>query len=109
MSARDSLLALAAERGPALPGSALAWLAGARERGLELFAECGLPTTRDEAWRFTSLKPLGALAFAPCGAADPNHADAANDARAKVEARMQEETQQLMGGLGLPPGLKLPF
>ena len=36
-------------------------------------------------------------------------AAAANDARAKVEARMQEETQQLMGGLGLPPGLKLPF
>ncbi len=36
-------------------------------------------------------------------------AAAANDARAKVEARLQEETQQLMGGLGLPPGLKLPF
>ena len=36
-------------------------------------------------------------------------AAAANDARAKVEARMQEETRQLMGGLGLPPGLKLPF
>ena len=36
-------------------------------------------------------------------------AAAANDARAKVEARVQEETQKLMGGLGLPPGLKLPF
>ena len=36
-------------------------------------------------------------------------AAAANDARAKVEARMQEETRQLMGGLGLPPGLNLPF
>ncbi len=36
-------------------------------------------------------------------------AAAANDARAKVEARVQEETQQLMGGLGLPPGLNLPF
>ena len=36
-------------------------------------------------------------------------AAAANDARAKVEARVQEETRQLMGGLGLPPGLKLPF
>jgi len=36
-------------------------------------------------------------------------AAAANDARAKVEARMQEETQRLMGGLDLPAGLKLPF
>ncbi len=36
-------------------------------------------------------------------------AAAANDARAKVEARMQEETRQLMGGLPLPPGLNLPF
>ncbi len=36
-------------------------------------------------------------------------AAAGNDARAKVEARVQEETRQLMGGLGLPPGLDLPF
>ncbi len=36
-------------------------------------------------------------------------AAAANDARAKVEARVQEETQRLMGGLNLPPGFKLPF
>ena len=36
-------------------------------------------------------------------------AAAANDARAKVETRVQEETQRLMGGLSLPPGFKLPF
>ncbi len=36
-------------------------------------------------------------------------AAAVNDARVKVEARVQEETQRLMGGLNLPPGLKLPF
>jgi DNA-binding YbaB/EbfC family protein len=34
---------------------------------------------------------------------------AANDARAKIEARVQEETEALMGGLKLPPGFKLPF
>ncbi len=34
---------------------------------------------------------------------------AINDARAKAEARVQEETSQLMGGLKLPPGVKLPF
>lgn len=31
------------------------------------------------------------------------------DAKGKVEARVQEETQKLMGGLNLPPGMKLPF
>lgn len=31
------------------------------------------------------------------------------DARAKVEMAIQEKTQELMGGLGLPAGMKLPF
>jgi len=34
---------------------------------------------------------------------------AINDAKAKSEARVQEETGKLMGGLQLPPGFKLPF
>jgi DNA-binding protein YbaB len=34
---------------------------------------------------------------------------ACNDARAKGEALIQEETQKLLGGLPLPPGMKLPF
>ena len=32
-----------------------------------------------------------------------------NDAKGKIEARVQDETQKLMGGLPLPPGMKLPF
>ena len=32
-----------------------------------------------------------------------------NDAKGKAEARMAEEMQELTGGLGLPPGFKLPF
>lgn len=32
-----------------------------------------------------------------------------NDAKGKIEVRVQEETQKLMGGLPLPPGMKLPF
>ena len=32
-----------------------------------------------------------------------------NDAKGKVEAQMAEETNKLMGGLKLPPGMKLPF
>jgi DNA-binding YbaB/EbfC family protein len=34
---------------------------------------------------------------------------AMNDARAKADAKMAEETQGAMSGLGLPPGFKLPF
>jgi len=34
---------------------------------------------------------------------------ASNDAKAKVEARVQEEMQKLTGGLQLPPGFKLPI
>lgn len=34
---------------------------------------------------------------------------ACNDAKAKVEARMQEEMSKLTGGMQLPPGFKMPF
>ena len=32
-----------------------------------------------------------------------------NDAKAKIDGAGAEDTQQLMGGLKLPPGMKLPF
>jgi DNA-binding YbaB/EbfC family protein len=32
-----------------------------------------------------------------------------NDAKAKLEQKVQEETAAMMGGLQLPPGFKLPF
>jgi DNA-binding YbaB/EbfC family protein len=34
---------------------------------------------------------------------------AVNDAKAKVDERMQSEMSKLTGGLPLPPGFKLPF
>lgn len=34
---------------------------------------------------------------------------AANDAKAKVEAYVQQQMQEITGGMQLPPGLKLPF
>lgn len=34
---------------------------------------------------------------------------ATNDARARLETRMQEEMSQVTGGIELPPGMKLPF
>ncbi|NVK33832.1 MAG: YbaB/EbfC family nucleoid-associated protein [Rhodobacteraceae bacterium] len=32
-----------------------------------------------------------------------------NEARVKAEALMQQKTQELMSGMGLPEGMKLPF
>lgn len=32
-----------------------------------------------------------------------------NDAKAKAEAAMQEKTRELIAGLPIPPGFKLPF
>jgi DNA-binding YbaB/EbfC family protein len=32
-----------------------------------------------------------------------------NDAKSKLEQKVQEETADMMGGLQLPPGFKLPF
>jgi DNA-binding YbaB/EbfC family protein len=32
-----------------------------------------------------------------------------NDAKGRLEQKVQEETAALMGGLQLPPGFKLPF
>ena len=34
---------------------------------------------------------------------------AVNDAKAKAEKQIAEETEKMMGGLKLPPGVKLPF
>jgi len=34
---------------------------------------------------------------------------AVNDAKAKAEALISGETEKVMGGLKLPPGVKLPF
>jgi DNA-binding YbaB/EbfC family protein len=31
------------------------------------------------------------------------------DAKGKIDAMMEEETRNAMGGLSLPPGMKLPF
>jgi DNA-binding YbaB/EbfC family protein len=34
---------------------------------------------------------------------------ACNDAKTKLDAHIQEETSKIMGGMQLPPGMKLPF
>ena len=50
---------------PALAPVAHPWLACFRAEGMERFAKAGLPTTRNEAWKFTSLRGLDKLALSP--------------------------------------------
>ncbi len=45
------------------------WLAGRREAALSRFAALGFPSRREEAWRFTDLRPLAQHPFPPASAA----------------------------------------
>ena len=60
--------ALAAE----LPGQDLPWLAELRRAGLARFAEQGLPGPREESWKYTNLRPLQRIDFAPEAEASVN-------------------------------------
>ena len=51
----------ALERGVKQP----AWLAPVRKAGLARYTELGLPTLRDEDWRFTNVAPIAKLPFKP--------------------------------------------
>jgi Fe-S cluster assembly protein SufD len=42
-----------------------AWVTAAREAALARFFETGLPTVKDEDWRFTNLAPMAGLSFNP--------------------------------------------
>lgn len=47
-----------------LPGAKLAWLVQARQAAMARFAERGLPTQRDEAWKYTSVAAIDSARFA---------------------------------------------
>jgi Fe-S cluster assembly protein SufD len=44
-------------------GAQPSWLRELRGRALTRFAELGIPTTRDEEWRFTNVSPIGETVF----------------------------------------------
>lgn len=50
-----------------LPGHALPWLRDLRVEAIERVRQSGLPTIRNERWKYTNLKSLAAVAFAPPG------------------------------------------
>ena len=48
-----------------LPGRAQPWLAELREAGFARFAALGLPSPRQESWKYTNLRALQRIDFAP--------------------------------------------
>lgn len=48
-----------------LPGSGLSWLDAARHEALQAFAGHGLPTARNELWKYTALRALAQRQYAP--------------------------------------------
>jgi Fe-S cluster assembly protein SufD len=44
-------------------GNAPDWLKAVRERAMARFVEVGFPSTHDEAWRFTDVRPIADVAF----------------------------------------------
>ncbi len=55
---RDHYLAEYTRQAEQLPGHADSWLRSEREAALERFVQAGLPTLRDESWKYTDLKLL---------------------------------------------------
>lgn len=84
VSAYPSLVAL-------LPGAALPWLRRRRDQAFERFAALGLPTTRDEDWKYTSVAAIARRVFradAAAGISDEGHA--------VVRRHAIEDTQRLV-------------
>lgn len=73
---RDRFLALQRELTGNGGGAAPPWLREFRNRALEIFADRGFPTLRDEDWKYTSLAPLAALSFQPSSVATGSAATA---------------------------------
>ena len=44
---------------------AAAWLQSLRDAAFQRFAELGIPTTKDEEWRFTNVAPIARARFVP--------------------------------------------
>ncbi len=68
---RDRFVADFARVAATLPGAAAPWLARLRRRALDRFAQSGLPTPRDEDWKYTSVAAVAKRPFAvlPAGSA----------------------------------------
>ena len=53
------------DRRAALPGAGQAWADGMRDEGIAAFRALGVPDRRSEAWKYTDVRKLAALDYAP--------------------------------------------
>lgn len=61
---------LAARGGLELPGTGVAWIEAMRSDNARRFQELGLPTLRDEDWKYTSIKPITKRPFTAATGSD---------------------------------------
>jgi Fe-S cluster assembly protein SufD len=76
-----------------LPGREPAWLEVLRREAMATFAELGIPTTREEDWRFTRLTNLAKTAFRPADGLAPIKPD---DSRLVGPARAIGDAHRLV-------------
>jgi Fe-S cluster assembly protein SufD len=99
------------ERLERLRGSAPAWLRTIRRDALEHAREAGLPTTRDEEWRFTNIAPIAASNFScapPAGVErewEPPY-PMAGESAAELVFLDGRFAPHLSGATGLPRGAR---
>src|SRR6266508_2835553 len=86
------------------------WLEDLRTRGAAKFAALGIPTVRDEEWRFTNAAPLAAIEFAPAepmsGAAERLQGFACTDAPLRLVIVNGRFDTTLSRTKGLPAGVQ---
>jgi Fe-S cluster assembly protein SufD len=87
------------------------WLEDLRGRAAARVAALGVPTVRDEEWRFTNLSPLTAIEFAPAeplsGAADHLSGFAYTDAPVRLVIVNGRVDAALSRTKGLPPRVQV--
>src|SRR6187397_1384465 len=86
------------------------WLDDLRARGAAKFTALGIPTVRDEEWRFTNAAPLGAIEFTPAepisGAAERLLGFAYTDAPLRLVIVNGRFDTTLSRTKGLPAGVQ---
>ena len=86
------------------------WLEDLRSRGAARFAALGIPTVRDEEWRFTNVTALNAIEFAPAGpmsgAAERLHGFAYTEAPVRLVIVNGRFDTTLSRTKGLPQGVQ---
>jgi Fe-S cluster assembly protein SufD len=102
--AEETLLALAPATGRGAPG----WLAERRLAARDRFAALGLPTTRLEDWKYTSLAPVVPVRFerAPAAQASATLAPASGIRLVFVDGRLDPRRSSSESG-ALPAGVRI--